>query len=75
MGLEVGEESLGEAHSMVIGRLSQSAKPFKEILKEILGGDGLDKTKVMDFHKRRMRGILKPFQLNRKKGFLRMSIA
>ena len=52
LNVEIKEENLGEAHSMVIGRLSQSAKPFKEILKEIMNDKGFDKQKVMDFHKR-----------------------
>jgi thymidylate synthase ThyX len=52
LGIKLGEENLGEAHAMVIGRLSQSAKPFKEIIKETLGEKGLNKEKVMDFHKR-----------------------
>lgn len=50
-------ENLGEAHSMVIARLSQSAKPFKEIIKEVLTSGGLDKGKVSDFHKRITIGI------------------
>ncbi len=45
-------EGLGEARGMIIARLSQSAKPFKEIIKEILGNNGLNKEKIMDFHKR-----------------------
>jgi len=46
------EENLGEAHCMVAGRLSQSAKPFKEILGEIFDEKGFNKEKVADFHKR-----------------------
>jgi len=52
LNVKIQEENLGEAHSMVIGRLSQSAKPFKEILKEIMSDKGFDKQKVMDFHRR-----------------------
>jgi len=46
------EQEMGEAHCMVAGRLSQSAKPFKEILDEIIGENGFNKEKVADFHKR-----------------------
>lgn len=53
----VRNENMGEVHSMVIARLSQSAKPFTEIIKEILGTNGFEKEKVTDFHKRITIGI------------------
>ncbi len=43
---------VGEAKGMVIARLSQSKKPFEEIIKEIVDGNNFDKEKVSDFHKR-----------------------
>ncbi|MFA6268187.1 MAG: FAD-dependent thymidylate synthase [archaeon] len=52
LNVKITGEAKGETHSMVIGRLSQSAKPFSEIIKEILNEKGLDTQKVTDFHKR-----------------------
>jgi thymidylate synthase ThyX len=45
-------ENLGEVNGMVVARLSQSAKPFKDIIKEIVTNNGFDKDKVKDFHER-----------------------
>ena len=52
-GIEMPKgENLGEVNGMVVARLSQSAKPFKEIIKEIVTNNGFDKEKVKDFHER-----------------------
>jgi len=52
-GLEVKQgENLGEVNGMIVARLSQSPKPFKEIIGEILNNNGFDKDKVKDFHER-----------------------
>ena len=52
-GVEIKQgENLGEVNGMVVARLSQSAKPFKEIISEILNTNGFDKNKVKDFHER-----------------------
>jgi thymidylate synthase ThyX len=52
-GVEVKQgENLGEVNGMVVARLSQSPKPFKEIIGEILNNNGFDKNKVKDFHER-----------------------
>ena len=45
-------ENLGEVNGMVVARLSQSPKPFKEIISEIVNNHGFDKEKVKEFHER-----------------------
>lgn len=50
-------QNMGEAHGMVIARLSQSPKLFSEIIREILTTEGLNREKVIEFHKRITIGI------------------
>jgi thymidylate synthase ThyX len=55
--LNLSTENLGEAHGLIVARLSQSSKPFNEIIKELFNENGLNKEKIMDFHKRITLGI------------------
>jgi thymidylate synthase ThyX len=57
LNLNLSTENLGEAHGLIVARLSQSPKPFNEIIKEIFNENGLNKEKIMDFHKRITLGI------------------
>ncbi|MFA5360954.1 MAG: FAD-dependent thymidylate synthase [archaeon] len=57
LNLNLNTENLGEAHGLIVARLSQSSKPFNEIIKEIFNENGLNKEKIMDFHKRITLGI------------------
>jgi len=57
LNLNLNTENLGEAHGLIVARLSQSSKPFNEIIKELFNENGLDKQKIMDFHKRITLGI------------------
>lgn len=57
LNLNLSTENLGEAHGLIVARLSQSSKPFNEIIKELFNENGLDKQKILDFHKRITIGI------------------
>ncbi len=57
LNLNLSTENLGEAHGLIVARLSQSSKPFNEIIKELFNENGLDKQKIIDFHKRITLGI------------------
>ncbi|MGI6589179.1 MAG: FAD-dependent thymidylate synthase [Candidatus Iainarchaeum sp.] len=57
LDLNLTSENMGEAHGLIVARLSQSPKPFKEIIKEIFDDNGLNKEKIIDFHKRITLGI------------------
>lgn len=57
LNLNLSTENLGEAHGLIVARLSQSSKPFNEIIKELFNENGLNKEKIMDFHKRITLGI------------------
>ncbi|MDD3244976.1 MAG: FAD-dependent thymidylate synthase [Candidatus ainarchaeum sp.] len=49
--LVVSNQNFAEAHSRTVARLSQSAKSFEQIVKEILTDEGFDKEKIGKFHK------------------------
>ena len=57
LNLNLNTENLGEAHGLIVARLSQSSKPFNEIIKELFNENGLNKEKIIDFHKRITLGI------------------
>lgn len=44
-------ENFAEAHCRTVARLSQSAKSFEQIVREILSEEGFDKEKIGNFHK------------------------
>jgi thymidylate synthase ThyX len=49
--VNVSTENFAEAHCRTVARLSQSAKSFEQIVKEILNTEGFDKEKIGNFHK------------------------
>lgn len=51
INLNVTTENFAEAHARTVARLSQSAKSFKDIVKEIIVQEGFDKDKIGQFHK------------------------
>lgn len=57
LNLNLSTENLGEAHGLIVARLSQSSKPFNEIIKELFNENGLNREKIIDFHKRITLGI------------------
>jgi len=47
----ISTDNFAEAHCRTVARLSQSAKSFEQIVREILKEEGFDKEKIGNFHK------------------------
>lgn len=47
----ISTENFAEAHCRTVARLSQSAKSFEQIVREILNEEGFNKEKIGNFHK------------------------
>ena len=47
----ISTENFAEAHCRTVARLSQSAKSFEQIVREILNEEGFNREKIGNFHK------------------------
>ena len=57
INLNVSTENFAEAHCRTVARLSQSAKSFEQIVREILNTEGFNKEKISNFHKNVTLGV------------------